>query len=78
MIPYVLSMAAVPVIQKCAGIKGKSALIPSIITFLAGVYSLYAMYTSGAQAMLYGGVVALFGWTLYGALANRFERKTIY
>ncbi|ENZ00006.1 putrescine-ornithine antiporter [Clostridium thermobutyricum] len=75
MIPYVLSMAAVPVIQKCAGIKGKSALIPSIITFLAGVYSLYAMYTSGAQAMLYGGVVALFGWTLYGALANRFEKE---
>ena len=25
--------------------------------------------------MLYGGVVALFGWTLYGALANRFEKE---
>lgn len=73
MIPYLLSMAAVAVIQRTSGITGKRAMIPNIIAFAAGVYSLYAMYTAGAEAMLYGGVVALFGWTLYGAIANKFH-----
>lgn len=39
------------------------------------IFNWSIMYTLGEQAMLYCGVVALFGWILYGTLANWFEKE---
>lgn len=72
LIPYVLSMSAIMVIQR---IEGKDALEPSkasLNSFLAMVgvaYSFYALYSSGMEAMFWGGLATFFGWVIYGKVA---------
>ncbi|WP_089614777.1 putrescine:ornithine antiporter, partial [Escherichia coli] len=39
------------------------------------MYSFYALYSSGEEAMLYGSIVTFLGWTLYGLVSPRFELK---
>jgi putrescine:ornithine antiporter len=39
----------------------------------ATIYSLYALYSTGEQAMLYGGIVTFAGWMLYGLVAGKLQ-----
>ncbi|KAE9882289.1 putrescine-ornithine antiporter, partial [Escherichia coli] len=41
--------------------------------FVGAMYSFYALYSSGEEAMLYGSIVTFLGWTLYGLVSPRFE-----
>ncbi|KAE9884741.1 putrescine-ornithine antiporter, partial [Escherichia coli] len=43
--------------------------------FVGAMYSFYALYSSGEEAMLYGSIVTFLGWTLYGLVSPRFELK---
>ena len=43
--------------------------------FVGALYSFYALYSSGEEAMLYGSIVTFLGWTLYGLVSPRFELK---
>ncbi|MGL5646643.1 MAG: putrescine-ornithine antiporter [Clostridium sp.] len=75
MVPYLLSMASLQnmqVVEK-ASVNPKKVKMNNVIAVIAGIYTLYALYTAGAQAMLYGGIVAMAGWTIYGFLAHRFN-----
>ncbi len=74
-IPYILSMASVKKIQHEAGVEPSKAATGNAIGLIAGIYSLYAMYSTGAEAMLYGGVVVFAGWTIYGLIATRFTKE---
>lgn len=74
MVPYLLSMASLQNMQIIEKATNKKKIkINNIIAVLAGIYTLYALYTAGSQAMLYGGIVAMAGWTIYGFLAHRFN-----
>ena len=74
MVPYLLSMASLQNMQVIEKATNKKKIkINNIIAVLAGIYTLYALYTAGSQAMLYGGIVAMAGWTIYGFLAHRFN-----
>ena len=75
MIPYLLSMGALQAMQKIEGASKKKARVTVIISFLAGLYVLYACYASGPEAMLGGGIITFLGWLLYGLQANRFVGK---
>ncbi len=75
-IPYLLCMAAIMVVQKAANITGSQYSTTNIIAFIGSVYSLYALYASGEEAMLYGSLVTFIGWTLYGFVSNRFDLET--
>lgn len=35
------------------------------------MYSLYALYASGFEAMMYGSLVTFLGWGIYGVAANK-------
>ncbi|MDR0806584.1 MAG: putrescine-ornithine antiporter [Enterobacteriaceae bacterium] len=72
-IPYILSMAALIIIQKVANVDPGKARLANIIAFIGAMYSFYALYSSGEEAMMYGGIVTFLGWTLYGIISPRFE-----
>lgn len=74
-IPYILSMAALAIIQKMANVEPGKARSTNVIAFIGAVYSFYALYSSGEEAMLYGAIVTFMGWTLYGLVSPRFEMK---
>lgn len=72
-IPYLLSMAAIIVLMKSAGRYGSELHITTGIAFIGSLYSLYALYASGLEAMTYGSIVTFLGWTLYGFVSDRFD-----
>lgn len=71
LVPYLLSMGALKVLQKRAGVPDSKARLTNILAFIAAVYSLYSLYTAGEQAMMGGALVTFFGWTLFGVVAPR-------
>ena len=74
-IPYILSMAALVIIQKVARVDPRKARAANIVALIGAIYSFYALYSSGQEAMLYGAMVTFMGWTLYGLVSPRFELK---
>jgi putrescine:ornithine antiporter len=74
LVPYILSMAALMTIQKVSNVPAGSALITNIIAWVAAAYSYLALYSSGAQALMLGGVATIFGYTLFGFVNNRLIR----
>lgn len=75
-IPYLLSMAALMVLQKVEKVPENKARITTFIAFIGSLYSLYALYAAGEQPMLYGSIVTFIGWTLYGFISYKFDMKT--
>ena len=71
-IPYILSMAAATIIMKAAG-RYQDVKLTGFIAALASVYSLYACYASGYEAMTYGGLFTFACWTFFGFIGDRFE-----
>jgi len=72
-IPYLLSMAAVSVIQLKAGLTLRQARFANFMAFIGSIYSLYALYAAGLEAMTYGALITFAGWTLYGFVSKRFD-----
>lgn len=72
--PYILSMAAVPVLVSVEKVKPSTANVIKFCAFVGTVYSLYALYASGFVAMMYGSLVTFLGWAIYGIAANRLQR----
>ena len=52
-IPYILSMAALVIIQKVAKVPDNKARIANIIAGIGALYSFYALYSSGEEAMMW-------------------------
>ncbi|MCJ8341671.1 MAG: putrescine-ornithine antiporter [Cetobacterium sp.] len=73
-IPYLLSMASVKVMQKEEHVNEHKSKITNIIAMIASVYSLYALYTAGFEAMMYGSIVTFAGWTLYGIVSYKYNK----
>jgi putrescine:ornithine antiporter len=74
LIPYILSMAALLTMQKVSNVPPNTALITNIVATVAAAYSYLALYSSGAQALMLGGVATIFGYTLFGFVNNRLIR----
>lgn len=72
-IPYLLSMGAIIVLMKAAKRTGTELKSTTLIAFVGSLYSLYALYASGFEAMTYGSIVTFAGWTLYGFVSDRFD-----
>lgn len=70
-VPYILSMGALMIMQKVEGVSPKAARPVNIVAVLAAIYSLYALYTAGFEAMMGGALVTFAGWTLFGLIAPR-------
>ncbi|HEY5849695.1 MAG TPA: putrescine-ornithine antiporter [Lysobacter sp.] len=76
LVPYVMSMAAIVTIQNVSNIPKDKAMLTNIVALIATAYSFYALYSSGTEAIVLGGICIFLGWTLFGFFAaNRFYRK---
>ncbi|MFJ2690370.1 putrescine-ornithine antiporter [Pseudomonas sp. NPDC087336] len=74
LVPYILSMAALMTMQKVSNVPPGKALATNIIAWVAAAYSYLALYSSGEQALMLGGVATIFGYTLFGFVNNRLIR----
>lgn len=74
---YLLSMASVRVLMRTAGCEESEIKYTFILSIIGSLYSLYACYASGLQAMAYGGLAIFFGWVLYGRVADNAENHNI-
>ena len=74
-IPYLLSMAALAVLWKAENVAPQKYKTTVFVAFIGSLYSIYALYAAGEQAMLYGSIVTFIGWTLYGFVSYKFDLK---
>jgi len=74
LVPYVLSMAALPAILSMANVSKSKKMSVAVPLLIATAYSFYALYACGLEALAYGALVTFLGWTFYGSVAERFER----
>ena len=77
LVPYVMSMAALITIQNVSGVPRDKALVTNIIAMIATVYSFYALWSSGPEAIMLGGLCVFLGWTLFGFVSARFYRMEV-
>lgn len=71
LVPYVLSMAALIPMQRLAGITGSQLKSNAFIALVGTVYSFYALYASGDEAMMLGALVTFSGWTFWGMFIQK-------
>ena len=74
-ISYLLSMAALAVLLKAENVAPQKYKTTVLVAFIGSLYSIYALYAAGEQAMLYGSIVTFIGWTLYGFVSYKFDLK---
>jgi putrescine:ornithine antiporter len=77
LVPYVMSMAALITIQNVAGVPAHKAMVTNVIAMIATAYSFYALFSSGEQALMLGGLCIFAGWTLFGFVSARFYRMDV-
>jgi putrescine:ornithine antiporter len=60
--------------QKVSNVPEGKALATNVIALIAAAYSYLALYSSGEQALMLGGVATIVGYTLFGFVNNRLIR----
>ncbi|MFU6003191.1 putrescine-ornithine antiporter [Pseudomonas aeruginosa] len=73
LVPYILSMSALAVMMKTYGVTSREFLLSLSVAFVGNIYSFYALFSSGQQAMFWGSLVTFFGWLLYGTVSYKFD-----
>lgn len=73
-LPYILAMAGLVVMQKVAKVDVAKAKFNSFIAAIGALFSLYAIYSAGEEAMMYGALATFLGWLIYGFIAHKFEK----
>ena len=76
-VPYLLSMASIGAILRSSGVSVRQIRFTSWIAAAAILYNIYALYTTGPEALAWGGVLTLAGWILYGLLRKRLSLASI-
>src|SRR3954469_23908809 len=75
-IPYIISLSALTVMMKGAGVSESVYKRNTWITVVAMLYSTYAIFASGKDAVLGGMIVLALTFIVYGFLAPRFVGAT--
>ena len=71
-IPYIIALSALPLMMKAGGVEeGKYRLNVAVI-LIAMLYSTFAIYASGKDAVLGGTLVMALGFIIWGFIAHRF------
>jgi putrescine:ornithine antiporter len=72
-IPYIIALSALIVMMQKAGVAESTYRLNVAVVVVAMLYSTFAIYASGADAVLGGTVAMALGFVIYGFLAPRFE-----
>jgi putrescine:ornithine antiporter len=76
-VPYIVALSALPVIMQAGGLKpGAPAYTRNIaVATIAILYSTYALWASGKDAVMGGMLVMGLGWLIWTFMAPRFLSK---
>ena len=76
-IPYIMSLSALIIMMKSAGVSGAKYRTNAIIALVAMLYSTYAIYASGKDAVLGGMLVMAVAFVIWSFIAPRFASKPL-
>ena len=71
-IPYIVALSALPLMMQRAGVEQSKYRFTLAIALVAMLYSTYAIFASGKDAVLGGTIVMALGFIIWGFLASRF------
>ncbi len=71
-VPYIISLSALPLMMRVAGVEKSKYQRNVVITFVALAYSIYALYASGKDAVFGGMIVMGIAYVIWGSIAHRF------
>jgi putrescine:ornithine antiporter len=71
-VPYILALSGLMVMMKAAHVTEKVYRRNTTVAMVAMLYSVYAIFASGKDAVLGGMIVMGIGYVIYGFLAYRF------
>jgi putrescine:ornithine antiporter len=71
-VPYIISLSALIVMMKKAGVADSLYKRNVVLSVFATLYSTYAIYASGKDAVLGGMIIVAITYIIYGFLAPRF------
>lgn len=72
-VPYIVALSAITVIMRKGGLTGGPTYTLNVaVAVLAIVYSIYALYASGMEAVMGGMLVMGLGWLIWTFMAPRF------
>ncbi|MEJ8810234.1 putrescine-ornithine antiporter [Variovorax ureilyticus] len=74
-VPYIVSLSALFVIMRNANVDPGVYKRNAVIAVIAMLYSVYALYASGKDAVLGGMLVMAIGFIIYGFIAPRFASR---
>lgn len=72
-VPYIIALSALPVIMQKAGVSGGTVTRNLSVATVAILYSIYALYTSGMEAVMGGMLVMGLGWLVWAFVSPRFS-----
>ena len=71
-VPYIVALSALIVMMKTAKVVGTTFWVNLAVTVVAMLYSAYAIYASGQDAVMGGMLVMGVGYVIWGFIAPRF------
>ena len=71
-IPYIIALSALPVMMQAAKVPESTYRRNMVVALVAMLYSTYALYASGKDAVLGGMLVTAIAFIIWGFLAPRF------
>jgi putrescine:ornithine antiporter len=71
-LPYIIALSALPVIMQAAKVPQKTYRMNFAIAVVAMAYSVFALYTSGKDAVMGGMLVMAIGFIIWAFIAPRF------
>ncbi|MGH0240929.1 putrescine-ornithine antiporter [Sinorhizobium meliloti] len=74
-LPYIISLSALFVMMRAAGVAESKFLLNSSIAIVGMLYSVFAIYASGKDAVLGGMLVTGIAFIIYGLIAPRFTPR---
>ena len=72
-IPYILALSALPVMMKANNVASNVYTRNMVIATIAMLYSVYALYASGGDAVMGGMLVMGVTYIIWGFISNRFK-----
>jgi putrescine:ornithine antiporter len=71
-IPYIVALSALPLMMQTAGVEQGKYRLNVAIALVGMLYSTYAIFASGTQAVMGGTLVMAIGFIIWGFIAHRF------
>jgi putrescine:ornithine antiporter len=71
-IPYIIALSALPLMMRTAGVDQGKYRLNVAVAIVAMLYSTYAIFASGTDAVMGGTLVMAIGFIIWGFIAHRF------